>query len=108
VAGRRLAQKVLLGKTQGYRFQSQLARFRTTNHRVLAIATYLRAVEREAAKRGYRFNSAKISSKKRPISLRVTSGQLSFEPAHLTKKLRKRDPAALRKLLLSRLPGCRS
>jgi len=107
VAGRRLAQKVLLGKTQGYRFQSQLARFRTTNHRVLAI-TYLRAVEREAAKRGYRFNSAKISSKKRPISLRVTSGQLSFEPAHLTKKLRKRDPAALRKLLLSRLPGCRS
>src|SRR5215510_11149541 len=98
-----LAQKVLLGKTKGCRFHPQLARFRATSDPVAAIATYLWAVQHEAAKRGYKFNPAKIVSSKRPISLTVTTGQLSFERAHLTKKLRKRDPAALRKVLVSPL-----
>jgi hypothetical protein len=42
-------------------FIAEQARFRATNHPVLAIAAYLRAVERKATKRGYKFNSAKIS-----------------------------------------------
>src|SRR5690349_16243459 len=74
-----LAQKVLLGKTKGYRFHPQLARFRATKDPVRAIAVYLWAVQREATKRGYEFNAAKIVAKKRPISLTVTSGQLAFE-----------------------------
>jgi len=98
-----LAQKVLLGETKGYRFHPQLARFRATQDPVAAIATYLWAVQREATKRGYEFNPAKIVSKKRALSLTVTTGQLAFERSHLTQKLCKRDRAALRKLTLSRL-----
>jgi len=98
-----LAQKVLLGRTKGYRFHPQLARFQAAKDPVAAIATYLWAVQREATTRGYQFNPAKIVSRQRGISLTVTSGQLSFERAHLGRKLHKRDRTALRKLLLSRL-----
>jgi len=98
-----LAQKVLLGKTRGYRFHPQLDRFRAARDPVAAIATYLRAVQREAAKRGYKFNAAKIVAKRVRISLTVTTGQLSFERAHLVSKLRRRDRAALRRLNLCRL-----
>jgi len=98
-----LAQKVLFGKTKGYRFHPQLARFRATKDPVAAIATYLWAVQREATKRGYKFNSGKIVSGKSAISLSVTSGQLAFEREHLIRKLRVRDQAALRKLVVGRL-----
>ena len=98
-----LAQKVLLGQTKGYRFHPQLTRFRAAKDPVAAISTYLWAVQREATTRGYRFNALKIVSRERTISLTVTSGQLSFEQAHLERKLRQRDRAALRKLTLSPL-----
>ena len=39
-----LAQKVLLGETNGYRNHPQLIRFRATRNPVGAIATYLRTV----------------------------------------------------------------
>ena len=97
-----LAQKVLLGKTKGYCFHPQLTRFRATKHPGEAIATYLWAVHAEATKRGYRFNSLKIASRKRAISLPVTCGQLAFELEHLARKLRSRDREALSKMLLRR------
>jgi pyrimidine dimer DNA glycosylase len=97
-----LAQKVLLGKTKGYCFHPQPTRFRATKHPGEAIATYLWAVHAEATKRGYRFNSLKIASRKRAISLPVTCGQLAFELEHLARKLRSRDRKALSKMLLRR------
>ena len=48
-----LAQKVLLGKTKGYKAHPQLARFREAGDPVAVIASYLAAVHQEAAARGY-------------------------------------------------------
>ena len=93
-----LAQKVLQGQTSGYRFHPQLQRFRESRNPVGAIGTYLWAVVGEAAARGYEFDSSKIATKKRAISMTVTRGQLEFEHRHLARKLKVRDPARLRKL----------
>jgi len=92
-----LAQKVLLGKTVGYRHHPQLKRFRETDDPVGAISTYLWAVVDEARARGYNFDDSKIATTRQTISLTVTRGQLQFECKHLCKKLRLRDPARLRK-----------
>ena len=97
-----LAQRVLLGKTKGYRFHPRLSRFRATKDAVAAIATCLWAVHAEATKRGYSFNSLKIASRKSAISFAVTCGQLAFEREHLARKLRSRDRKALSKMLSSR------
>ena len=93
-----LAQKVLLGQTRGYRFHPQLQRFRANRNPVAAIGTYLWAVVDEAGARGYRFDASKIAEKRRRISMPVTQGQLEFERRHLSRKLRRRDPAKLRAL----------
>lgn len=87
-----LAQKVLLGKTTGYRFHPQLKRFQATRNPVAAIGTYLWAVVDEACMRGYTFDASKIAVKRRAIAIPVTRGQLEFEREHLKKKLRLRDP----------------
>ena len=98
-----LAQKVLLGRTKGYRFHPQLNRFRVTNDPVAAIGTYLWAVAEEADARGYKFDRSKIGRASSPISLSVTRGQLEFEWEHLRRKLRVRDPARHRWLTKARL-----
>lgn len=86
-----LAQKVLLGKTTGYRFHPQLKRFQASRNPVAAISTYLWAVVDEARVRGYTFDASKIAMKRRGILIPVTRGQLEFERVHLRKKLRLRD-----------------
>jgi hypothetical protein len=93
-----LAQKVLLGETTGYRAHPQLRRFREAKDPIAAIGAYLWAVVEEAEARGYRFDASKIVEKKRGVSMRVTEGQLEFELKHLSRKLRRRDPAGLRVL----------
>ena len=93
-----LAQKVLQGKTTGYRSHPQLHRFRQCAEPLAAISTYLWAVHDEATRRGYDFDSAKIAGKRRPLSLTVTQGQLTFEYQHLKEKLRRRDPERFRRL----------
>jgi hypothetical protein len=93
-----LAQKVLQGRTTGYRSHPQLHRFRQCGEPLAAIATYLWAVHDEAARRGYTFNASKIVGGRRPLSLPVTQGQLAFEQEHLKEKLRRRDPGRLRRL----------
>jgi hypothetical protein len=87
-----LAQKVLQGKTKGYRSHPQLDRFRKCRTPLTAISTYLWAVHDEASQRGYSFDSAKIARKRWPITLTVTQGQLEYEFEHLKEKLRQRDP----------------
>ena len=98
-----LAQKVLLGRTKGYRFHPQLNRFRASSDPVAAISTYLWGVIEEAKARSYAFDSSKIALGLSPIPLSVTRGQLVFEWEHLLRKLRVRDPARHRSLTIDRL-----
>src|SRR5512142_1986887 len=81
-----LAQAVLRGRTRGYRHHPQLERFRDCRAPVAAIAAYLRAVHREASRRGYRFDSTRIARARTPMRLTVTRGQLEYEWKHLQRK----------------------
>jgi hypothetical protein len=92
-----LAQKVLQGKTKGYRSHPQLQRFRQCSEPLAAISTYLWAVHDEATRRGYAFNTSKIAWEPQSLSLTVTQGQLLFEYQHLKLKLRRRDPGRFRR-----------
>jgi len=93
-----LAQKVLQGKTKGYRFHPQLNRFREAANPVAAIGAYLSVVAAEAETRGYRFDASKIAISRRVAKIPVTKRQLEFEWAHLRRKLRARDRRKLREL----------
>lgn len=87
-----LAQKVLAGKTRGYRQHPQLARFRAHREPGAVIATYLYGVADEAARRGYAFDVSRILAPRRRLTLQATSGQLGFERGHLLAKLAVREP----------------
>jgi Pyrimidine dimer DNA glycosylase len=94
-----LAQKVLLGKTRGYRNHPQLSRFKRHPTPQAAIRRYLWEVWLEARRRGYAFDRGKIGSVPagvRPLS--VTRGQLEHERKHLARKLRLRFPSGLKAL----------
>ena len=98
-----LAQRVLLGQTNGYRFHPQLRRFQASKNPVAAISTYLWAVVDEGRARGYSFDASKIMRKRHRISIPVTKGQLEFERAHLGRKLQVRDQAMAHTLRVARL-----
>ena len=91
-----LAQKVLAGATRGYRHHPQLARFRSQRRPVPAIATFLTGLAEEAQRRGYHFNTSKISDCKLNSQIEETRGQLLYEWAHLKAKLRTRAPEIYR------------
>jgi hypothetical protein len=93
-----LAQKVLQGETTGYRSHPQLHRFWQSDEPLAAISTYLWAVHDDATRRGYTFDASNIALERRPLSLPVTQGQLTFEFRHLREKLRRRDPEWFRRL----------
>jgi hypothetical protein len=93
-----LAQKVLAGATKGYRHHPQLSRFRDQPDAPGAISAYLREVHREAARRGYRFDAAKIGRCAEDVNIAVTRGQMAYELAHLRAKLKLRDPDALQRV----------
>ncbi len=99
-----LAQKVLAGETRGYRHHPQLLRFRSQSDAQGAIAAYLREVQREAQRRGYRFDTAKIGRCAEGVRIAVTSGQMAYELAHLRAKLAQRDPAALQRIAVVSVP----
>ena len=88
-----LAQKVLQGRTRGYRHHPQLTRFRAHKDPVEAIAAYLRFVYKEALARGYNFDDTKIAGSRKRILLRCTRGQLLYEWKHLRQKLKARSVA---------------
>jgi len=87
-----LAQKVLLGKTRGYKNHPQLIRFKKTSNPVGAIADYLRDILNEANKRGYKFDRSKIAKDQLGEKIDVTTGQSEYEFKHLLNKLKNRDP----------------
>lgn len=93
-----LAQKVLHGNTKGYRNHPQLTRFKQQPDPLAAIAAYLRAVHREAERRGYHFDAGRIAPHAAAKIILVTEGQLAYELAHLAAKLKARDAAALVRL----------
>jgi hypothetical protein len=91
-----LAKAVLRGRTRGYRRHPQLERFRAHPHPVAAINTYLATVLKEARRRGYRFDAAKIRGRRTRLRIRATTGQLRYEWSHLMRKLRVRSPGVWR------------
>jgi hypothetical protein len=92
-----LAQKVLQGATKGYRNHPQLTRFKNHLAPLEAIAAYLHAVQREATRRGYRFDASKIGIHGKVRRMPVTDGQVAYEWAHLKAKLKLRDPDAYKR-----------
>jgi Pyrimidine dimer DNA glycosylase len=99
-----LAQAVLTGRTRGYRHHPQLERFLGAPAPERRIAGYLRVVHAEAARRGHRFDAAKVGRVGALAPLPVTRGQLDYEWAHLARKLAKRAPAWLSGLAGVRRP----
>lgn len=93
-----LAQKVLLGRTKGYRQHPQLLRFKQMVNPVGAIADYLRGVADEAKKRGYTFNRNKIVTDRSRAKIEVSNGQLRYEFEHLLAKFRIRSPELYQQL----------
>jgi len=93
-----LAQKVLAGRTRGYKHHPQLARFRAHPRPLGAIAAFLRGIAQEARRRGYRFDTTKISRAKPRGRIAETRGQLLYEWKHLKSKLRKRAPQVYRQI----------
>ncbi len=87
-----LAQKVLRGKTRGFKHHPQLNRFKKHPSPLRAIATYLEYVRKEALRRGYRFDKRKIGRARTRIKIPVAPKELKAEFRWLLKKLKKRDP----------------
>lgn len=88
-----LAQKVLEGRTKGYRDHPQLDRFKKARDPLTSIGTYLKRVVNEANIRGYSFDESKILTKKKSKArIKVTKGQIQFEFEHLKRKLHSRAP----------------
>lgn len=90
-----LAQKVLAGKTKGYKHHPQLLRFKAQPEPLRFIGTYLHHIYLEAQKRRYSFDETKIC-KQLPLTskkkIAVTSGQRNYEFEHLKRKLKTRSP----------------
>lgn len=88
-----LAQKVLRGETQGYRYHPQLNRFKETEDPKAAITGYLKEVLKEARRRGYCFDEARINEPDAVLlEIPVSRGQLVFEFCILLDKLGSRNP----------------
>ena len=99
-----LAQKVLQGRTRGYRHHPQLIRFQATRRPAAALASYLAVVHEESVRRGYHFDAAKIGAGRFRGSISETRGQLLYEWQHLRRKLAIRDPKRFRTCQAVKLP----
>jgi len=95
-----LAKKVLLGKTRGYKNHPQLIRFKGHKNHLELIDSYLFYIIKEAEKRHYHFDGSKIGFNRPTLKIKVNSGQIDYEFQHLLNKLKKRDRAKYKELLL--------
>lgn len=89
-----LAQKVIEGKTRGYRNHPQLIRFKNYPDSLLAIGTYLYHVFLEGKKRKFNFDLGKIKEYDTLLEriISVTKGQVEYEYRLLLSKLNRRNP----------------
>jgi hypothetical protein len=101
-----LARAVLQGRTCGYRHHPQIERFRVLPAPRAAISTYLRAVQSEAAARGYAFDPTRAGVARCDRVIPVTRGQLEYEWEHLLRKLAARSPQYYRQWRRVRTPQC--
>jgi hypothetical protein len=62
-------------------------------------------VQREATRRGYRFDAGKIGHEPTTVMIAVNDGQLAYELTHLRAKLETRDRAAFERLVQIRHPS---
>jgi hypothetical protein len=92
-----LAQKVLAGRTRGYRHHPQLIRFQERTNPMGAISAFLSGLAAEADARGYRFDRSRILERPTRGRIAETQGQLLFEWRHLRRKLKVRSPDIHRK-----------
>lgn len=99
-----LAQEVLRGNTVGYRHHPQLERFRAHSAPLRAVSLYLESVYAEALTRGYSFDRRKFRSSRSKVVIPVSRGQLRYEWSHLSKKLRQRSPATLKRWAHTSMP----
>ena len=86
-----LAQKVLQGKTKGYRHHPQLDRFKATEDPVASIGWYLYHVHQESRERNFNFQFSKIESIEEVPKIRISEDLLKNEFQHLLNKLESRD-----------------
>ncbi|MBW2970557.1 pyrimidine dimer DNA glycosylase/endonuclease V [Candidatus Woesearchaeota archaeon] len=86
-----LAQRVLEGKTTGYKNHPQLERFKQAAQPMDTIGGYLHAVLDESLERGYKFSGEKILGQQETPKIQITKGQLDFEFEYLKQKLAQRD-----------------
>lgn len=93
-----LAQKVLQGKTKGYKNHSQPRRFKDYLPPEKALANYLFEIWKESSRRGYNFNRKKIGIVKRITKISVTSDQIRYEYDRLIDKLKSRNPLKYKKI----------
>jgi hypothetical protein len=91
-----LAKHVLEGKTKGYRNHPQLNRFKQADKPIDSINQYLATVYNEALARNYKFDKEKIDWNFESSVMRVTTGQIKYEIAHLLNKLKIRIKINLR------------
>jgi hypothetical protein len=94
-----LAQKVLQGKTKGFKNHPQLNRFRVQSNPQKAIENYLIEIWKEGKKRGFNFNKIKIRKHDSIAKMPLTVGQLEYEFNWLCSKLKRRDPHKYKELL---------
>ena len=94
-----LAQKVLQGKTKGYRNHPQLRRFRAHPDPEGAIGKYLMEIWKESDMRGYNFNKEKIGEVSLKEKIPVTRGQLLFELNWLCTKVNIRNSRKYQELI---------
>ena len=99
-----LAQKVLMGDTNGYQHHPQLVRFRACQRPLNAIATYLESIADEAGQRQYVFNRKKIAAACMESKIPVNRGQILYEWEHLKIKLARRAPLWLAQIAAIELP----
>ncbi len=88
-----LAQKVTEGKTKGWKNHPQLDRFKYHPKPMEAVGFYLKRIQVESVKRGYKYNYSKILYPDALVdSINLTFGQLQYEFDLLQERLEKRTP----------------
>jgi len=88
-----LAQKVIQGKTKGWKNHPQLNRFKEHNDPLRAVGFYLLEIYTESQKREYNYNYSKIIKPVDSIQkIPLNSGQIIYEFDLLMERLKKRRP----------------
>lgn len=86
-------------KKVGNRNHSQLVRFKEQDDPIHYVSEYLHYIVDEASNRGYNYNRTKLLMRRRNVSMSVTTGQIDVERKHLIRKLQKRSPEFLTKMV---------